>query len=190
MAKSKNPKKQAAKLRREVLKLKDLGLIKYNKRHKIGAKEKRAVKKYSDVVSGKAAVIKLPKKEAKKYGRSFRQTGNLIIIPRKKGDRVRFDKKNKEVVITGKRYGKKTRTILEPGRGTKARKGPPRGYKRWYAIPFGNSKNYFPNKKELAAFMNEYKHAAVAAGRKWGFKNWRKYIEIVDLEIGDEPGEE
>jgi hypothetical protein len=189
MKSKKSTARQAEKLRRESRKLKALGLIKYDARRKPGRKEKAAVKKFRDVLNNKAAVIKVGKKEAKKYGRAFRAVKDKIIIPRKKGDRIRFDKKEKEIVITGKRYGKKTRIILEPGRGTKKRKGPKRGYDRWWAIPFGQGRNYFTSYKELREFMEEYKSAAIQAGRRWGFKNWRKYVEIIDVEKGEMPGE-
>lgn len=191
MKSKKSVRRQAAKLRRDARKLKKLGLVKYDARKKPGRAQKNAVKKFKDVLENKASVVKVAnKKEAKKYGRSFRAVGNRVIVPRKKGDRVSYNKKSHEIHISGKRYGKRAHIILEPGRGTKKRKGPKRGFRRWYAIPFGNSKQYFKTKKDLAEFMQEYKETAIANGRKWGFKNWRKYIEIVDLEADEIPGED
>lgn len=185
---TKSPKqKQRAAEIKAVRKLRDVGLI--SKHVKLTTKPTRAVKsalrRFADVVTGKAAVIKVPKHVAKGMRDGNRVKGNLVVIEKQKGERFRFDPDAERIVGT-RRAGKRTftRTIE---RDVGKIKPPRAGTRRYYVVPFnrsGGDIDYlkFDDLQELNAFMAEYE--------KRGYKNWKNYIEVVDVHDRDELEEE
>lgn len=156
-----------------------MGLI--SKRVNIRAKPKGAVKsalkKFSDVLKGRAVVVKVPKRVARGLKGTVRTKGDLVIIERQKGERIRYDTKE-EKIIGVRRKGKRTFTRKIERDLAKIRPGKD-GARRYYVVPFqrsGGDIDYlkFDDLGELENFMGEYE--------KRGYKNWKNYVETIDVE--------
>lgn len=168
-------------------KLRDAGLI--SKRVKLTTKPTRSVKsalkKFADVISGKAAVIKVPKHVARSMKDGNRVKGDLVVIEKQKGERFRYDEDAERIVGT-RRAGQRTFTrTIERDLG--AIKPARTGTRRYYVAPFqraGGDIDYlkFDDLEELNRFMAEYE--------KRGYKNWKNYVEVVDVKDRAELDEE
>lgn len=183
MPTKKQTKAQRAREIKAVRKLRAAGLIskRVNVRKKPAGAVKAALRKFADVVSGKAAVVKVPKNIARGLKGTVRTKGDLVIIERQKGERVRYDAKEQRII--GKRkVGKRTFTRRIERDLSKAK--PARdGSRRYYVVPFsrgGGDIDYlkFDDVGELATFMGEYE--------KRGYKNWKNYVEIIDVDDADD----
>lgn len=135
---------------------------------------KRALKRFAAVIAGKAVVLKPAK--AKSYGKIFKRVGNKVIVPRRKGERVRVDKKG-VIRITRKIGG---RTVQ--GRYRKLAELDA-GVGKIYALPLGNGWQKFDSKAELERFV-------YVVSPKVGetYKNWSDYV--VELDVGDDDDED
>lgn len=179
MAKAVRSKKQANSEKKALAKLRDLGLIpKFDARKKPTRAQKSAINKFSDVLAGKAAVVK--PKNPKDYDKLYRRVGGSVIVPRRKGEKITVNKKGE--IAGSRRVG---------GRVVKSRfrKVPkdgeiPRSERRvQYAIPFIRGRDEdgepilewqrFPDYDLLKQFMAGY-----------DYKGWTDYV--VEEEIGDE----
>lgn len=183
MPRRSSPKSQRAKEIKAVRKLRDAGLIskRVNVRKKPTSAVKSALRKFADVVSGKASVIKVPPKVAKGLKGSVRTKGNLVIIEKQKGERLRYDAESEKIIGTRK-VGKRhyTRRIERDLAGIKPARV---GARRYYVVPFqrsGGDVDYlkFDDLAELENFMGEYE--------KRGYKNWKNYTEVVDVSDADD----
>lgn len=182
MPKAKSRSSQRAKEIKSVRKLRDAGLI--SKSVRLNTKPTRAVKsalrKFADVITGKASVVKVPPRVAKGLKGSHRVKGNLVVIARQPGERLRYDP-NAERIVGKRRKGNKTfeRTIERDLAGIRPGKA---GTRRYYVVPFqrgGGDIDYLKfdtleGPDGLEAFMAEYE--------KKGYKNWKNYVETVDVE--------
>ena len=175
-----NSSAQAAKLKKQLSKLKSLGLYSGDLRRKPDTKAKNAAAKFADVLAGKAAVVK-PDKPGRYRGIYPTTKSGLVIVPRRKGERVRVDKEG-EIISTRKVGG---RTVTSRGktvkRGDKIEQ--PKAEERvQYVIPFnaaGGGTNWvrFPNFDELQKFMAGY-----------NYKSWKDYVivEKIDDPLDDD----
>lgn len=182
MPSKKSPLTQVAKLKEQRAKLRALGLItiKRDLRSKINKTDKKAVAEFQDVLAGRAKVIDVPTKaEAKKFGRIFKVKGEHVIVPRRKGERLRYNKETGN--IEGKRieYGRTRKTIIpsEPTSAELAKKG-----KRLrYVLPVARGDEVqrysFMSFAELEHFVTqdtEFRGAYAGGG-------WKRYVEFEEV---------
>jgi hypothetical protein len=187
-------KKSASQLRAfrsQVAKLKAKGLVssKVDARSQKQTKYmKSIVRKYADVLSGKAAVVNVGRKTAKEYDeKSFRPRFGKIAVRKEKGERVYFDKKSKTVKSTRKAYGNRVTKLILPQKKFDIEKLPKarKGYRTFYSVPFNGwtSSPRFENMDELRAFMQGYEVS---------MPNWMKYVEIEEIsksDLGEDEGD-
>lgn len=144
------------------------------------------VKKYDDVVKGKATVVR--PKNPKDYGRIYRTSGDKVIVPKNKGEKIAVNKRGN---IERTRKGPRGEKIKSTAHRSKPGELPPETTKRvQYAIPFARKlgKNKyrlewvrFPTRESLAAFMAEYEKA----GR---YQDWTNFVfeeQISDASLKD-----
>lgn len=171
---------QAARDKKSLRKLRELGLLtaKADLRRKPSKYQKSLLSKFSDVLNGKAAVVK--PKNPTEYKGIFRVQNGRVVVPRRKGETIKVDKKGR---IAGERKDASGRKIKS--RIHKVPRGdmPARQTGRvQYVIPFitrGGEINWmrWPNYDELKKFMEGY-----------NYKDWPNYVvtEKVDEELSDE----
>jgi hypothetical protein len=172
---------QAKQYRASVRKLQSAGLYtgKPDLRKRPSKYVEKVLKKYADVLSGKAAVIKAPSKStASKYKRAFKVRGDNIIVPKKKGERVTIDKRG-ELHTTRKVRGRTVRKTITPGGRVRPRK-PRKGAKGFYVIPMNTSdgivKQRFESYAALAAYMEPYEE---------NWEDWQDYVEFEEYDFED-----
>lgn len=176
----KSSKKQAAKLKRQRKQLRELGLInpKTNLRKKISNADKRNIRKFSDVLTGKATVIAAPtKKDAKRYAAKYRTKGDKVVVPRRKGEKLKWNEKLGEIVGRRKEHGKIITRELPPSGPSEIQRSKVSDHV-YYTIPFmrggGEERFTFSNWQDLENFM--------ARDSIRNYKNWQNYVEIETLE--------
>ncbi len=169
------------KYRKQLKLLREYGLIskKTNLRKRVTPAQKRTIKKYSDVLTGKAKVIEAKdKKQAAKFKQQFDVKGDKIIVPVQKGERVSFNKKKGTLKTSRKVAGKTVKRELTGGELAKL------GFGQYYVIQFGGGQKFRTNDfKVLQDFMMGYEKKPHKP-----FKNWKRYVEIETIEeqSGDE----
>lgn len=137
-------------------------------------------KKFSDVLTGKAAVVTAPPKAVREYraaGR-FKVKGRKIVVPKEKGERVKYDKKLGAISSTRETYGQRVKTV-KPPRGGETMKAP-RGKRKVYVIPIGPRRFRFTSRAELEKFMRPYEQGTRP------YEKWREYVEIEFLDRDDD----
>lgn len=184
-------KEQNRRQRADLARLKKLGLYRGNARKNPTRYGKSLIKKYADVLAGKAAVVKAPSKAAARAYRdegskapgTVRVSGDRIVVPKLRGEKLRYDKKRKEVIgywkdkATGKTYKKhvtKTGTDLET-----FSKRDDIIYSLLWMRGSEAERMFFSQYKELLNFIEPY----------GGMKRLGRYVEILDadaIEDGDE----
>jgi len=172
MATKSKARLQAKSQRRQLAKLKSAGLYsgKIDGRKKPSKYQQSLIAKYKDVVTGKASVVK--PKDAKSYKSIFQVVGDKVIVPRRKGEKIRITEKGS---IAGERKvgGRKVRTYFKKvkrGETLAADKKP-----TMYFVPFIRGKDgkgkpiiewkRFPNLDMLKQFMEGY-----------DYKDWTDYV--------------
>lgn len=181
MSKRKPPLTQAQKdAIPKLAKLKEKGLFKGNARRpsKYGVKQ---TKVFGDVISGKATVVKVSFKDARKYKDAFRVKGTRVVVNKDKDETVRYNRKTGEIVSIRKQYGKRIRKRILPTKPEKLDQLPKAKKGRYYTIPFyrGSSVERFTFESidELRKFMSGYED-------RW--PNWEKYVEVEEIASGSE----
>lgn len=176
---------QLKKFRSDVAKLKAKGLVS----SKIDARKQGAtrymqnqVRKFEDVLTGKAKVIRTPKRaDAKAFSEKFKVKGNAVVVPAKADEKLAYSKKNKSISAT-RRTGKGqkiTRDIFSEA-PSKSR-APTRSKNVLFVIPVGNSRQSFDTWEDLVLFMEPYE-----TNTRNPYKDWEKYVEVVRYEDADE----
>jgi len=148
--------------KRQLKKLEKLGL--YNPKTPIGNEptryQKSIIQKYSDVLSGKAVVVKPSNPQS--YKNVFDVKGKNVIVPRGKGESIRV---NKQGQIKKIRRGPRKEKISSTGVRVPAGKMPVERQGVQYAVPFkrkiGKGKyiiewHRFASYKELSDYMSSY----------------------------------
>jgi hypothetical protein len=178
MPKSVRTKKQAQFEKRALKKLQSTGLYsgKVDFRKAPTKYQKALIRKFSDVVTGKAAVVKPANPKA--YPQ-FKQRAGRVIVPRRKGERITVTKTGE---IEGKRrvgrrvVKSKFRHVPKGERVPRSKAGVQ------YAIPFNSGGGEirwqrFPDYDTLAKFMEGY-----------NYKDWPDYV--VEEKIGADENED
>lgn len=163
------------KIRRDLRKLRDSGLIskRVDLRKKPTAAQKRLLKKYDDVLKGRAVAIDTGSaKKARAYKKGYTTKGNVVIVPRQKGERVRYNKKTNTLSSTRKVRGKTVTKTVVSGQL------PPLGPNEFYVLPFAGGQRFRTNDLTLLLqFGGDYESRKVNP-----FKNWQSYVEIETVE--------
>jgi hypothetical protein len=143
--------------------------------------QRAQIRKFADVVAGKAKVVR--PKAPSTYKNLFRVKGDKVVVPRRKGEKIDVDRRGE---IVGKR---KVGTRVVRSRFRRVRRGedvgalPPRGGgPKQYALPFNRGGGEiewkrFPDMAALRDFMQGY-----------DYKNWTDYVveEDIDEELDDD----
>jgi hypothetical protein len=162
---------QLRSFRSDVAKLKKLGLVS----SRIDARSQKPtrymrdqVKKFSDVLEGKAQVVKMPTRADAKKFEAMRTKGKAVVVPVLKGEKARYSKKTGLISGLRQRGANLIRRVLGIGDASKF-KGP----NVRYSIPLGRpgERWTFDSWEEIKAFFNEYEK-----GNR--YPNWPKYVEI------------
>jgi hypothetical protein len=170
---SKNNSSPQAK--KQLSKLKSLGLYAGDLRKKISSATMRLIKRFDAVLTGKATVV-TPANPAKFKG-IFDVKGDKVIVPRRVGEKITVDKKTGEIV-SKRKVGDRTVTA----RGKQIKRGETikkptadKVTRTQYAIPFStNSGTHwmrFPTWDELQKFMAGY-----------DYKGWQDYVVVEQLD--------
>lgn len=182
MTKRTKPKRVRAQAKKDKIALRKLvraGLYtgKFDARKKITKSQRATIRKYADVVTGKATVIK-PENPAS-YKNLFRVKGDKVIVPRRKGEKIKVTKTGK--IVGERKVGK--RTVRSYFRRVERGAEIPKQSGVMYALPFirGRDANgkpildwkRFPTMGMLKSFMEGY-----------DYKDWTDYVleERVDPE--------
>lgn len=188
---------QLRKFRSDVSKLKAKGLTSKRvdaRSQKPTRHMREQVKKFGDVLSGKAKVIHVPKrKDAKGFETKYRVKGKSVVIPTPRGERVSYSAKDEMIVKRGKgRRGSPFREEIysdfasEEKRSGKSgnfdarmRAKAAKGFS--FRIPLGSGSWTLDDWDEMIKFMEAYETDPTHP-----YKNWRRYIELVGPDDGDE----
>ncbi len=142
--------------------------------------QKRAIKRYADVISGRAKVLK--PKNPKSYRRLFKVSGNRVIVPRRKGERVKVGREG--YIEVARKIGGRKRT----GRYKKISELIEGGGKLYFLpLMHGSGIEWyqFGSRDELNKFVFE---TSPKVGET--FKNFASYVLEVSELAYDEGGEE
>lgn len=166
-------RRELLRFRSDVAKLKDKGLV--SKR--VDARKQRQtrymksqVKKYRDVLEGRAKAVKVPRAKARSYKNAFRVKAGRVVVPvENKTERVRYNPKTQAITSTRTAYGKRIKKQIVPSKVSDWR-DLPEGPNYRYTIPFAASGRFtFESKRALAEFMSGYDKS---------YKNWAEYVEV------------
>lgn len=181
--KSKARERQA---KRDLAILKEKGLYRGDLRKKTTRYARAQARKFSDVIEGKAAVVNAPSyKDAREYKGKFDTKFNKIIVPKKKGERVRYSNKSHAITSTRTEVGTKIKKMILPKTPERKSDLPkaPRGTRTVYAVPFGFGHNAYRRRwtdfnemvKDMAPYENKSHNP---------YKQWQNYIEIEYVDAG------
>lgn len=185
MAKSVRTRTQAKKEKSQLKKLRELGIIKKFDARKAPTKaQKNALQKFSDLLTGKAALVK--PKDAKGYKSIFRVVGDKVIVPKGKGEKITVNK-NGNIVRERKSGGRTIKGTFKRVENPDDVKKPPKGAGIVYAVPFIRGRDAsgkailewkrWPNYETLKAYMTE-------SDSLKGYRDWADFV--VEEKIGGE----
>lgn len=166
------------KFRSDVAKLKKMGLVGKGSK-KIDARSQKPtrymreqIKKYQDVLDGKAKVVSTKKySEAKKFSKKYRTKFNKVIVAAKKDETLRYAPKQKKIIGTRTVKGKKVKREITSKIVT-GRERIPEDKSVLYTIPVGNARMSFDTYEDLKEFMEPYEYSLNP------YIGWEKYVEI------------
>lgn len=176
----KRTKSQIKSDRAKLRKLRASGLFrgKIDLRKPPNSRHRKALKEFADVISGKATVVK--PRNPRSYRSLFDVKGDKVIVPRRKGERVRVDKQG-NITSTRKVGGRTVKAKFQ--RSKRGEKIARPSEEKQYAIPFirGRDKKgrpivhwfRFPSYDDLAKFMAGY-----------DYKDWTDYVVEEELDAG------
>lgn len=188
MPSTKNPALQLRKFRSDVARLKSLGLV--SKR--IDARKQRAtkymrgqVRKFADVLSGKAKAVHVPKRsDAKAFAEKYRTKGKTVVVPvTAPNEKFSYSKKTGEIRGTKKIGGRKIKRRISSK--PVSRDTAPIAGNVLFTIPIGNTRQSFDTWEDLVLFMEPYE-----TNPKNPYRNWMNYVEVTDYEHQDDAGDD
>jgi hypothetical protein len=176
-------------------KLRKLGL--YNGKAARGqptAYGKSLLKRFADVISGTAAVVKVPKASRAtvktEYAGQLDFARGKLIVPKNplNAERVRFSRTTEQVTVTGTGPTGRTyhKTIAPSAEKLKAAGKPTSARYYQIIIPGHYESLLFDRKKDLLEFIERYESESAAKGHKFKpgarKRSWRPYIERVTID--------
>jgi hypothetical protein len=154
--------------------------------------QKGQIRKYADVIAGKAAVVR--PRDPGSYREHFAVKGDAVIVPRGKGEKIGLSKTGKITRTRRTRSGAQKRTIV-PLRARKIKPGerriglpqPAPGKALVFYLPFrrGSGAGQVTQWKRythsnLIAFLHEYDLSPEI------MSDWLRYVEIEELDAAYE----
>ncbi len=186
MPKTVRNKTQAKKDRRAVRKLRDLGIIKKaDLRKPPTAAQKRTIRKYADVLTGRAKIVR--PKNPSSYKKLFRVAGKNVIVPKRRGEKISVSKSG-EIVRKRKVGGRKSSGTFKHAPRPEEFK-PRRGARVVYALPV----NRGGGEVEWYRYSSWEKLVAdMQTGSLKGYRNFTDYVVEEELEPGERlrPGDD
>lgn len=182
---------QLKEFRKSVAKLKQLGLVS----KKIDARSQKPTrymrgqieKRFAGVLSGKAAVVKVPNAKVRKQfkPREGEETGlydvknGYVIVPIEQGQKKpRFNKRTKKIESTVELYGRKSKRTYERVNADTAKEISNSNPNVRYTVQTAwGALVSFDNYEDLEAFMYSYETRG-----KNPFKNWREFVVVDHIE--------
>lgn len=167
---------QLRKFRGDVAKLKAKGLVS----SKVDARAQKPtrhmlnqVKRFDDVLTGRAQVVHTPKRsQAKAFAERFDVKGNSVVVPvpkRGKTGKLTYSAKHGEIHKTTRGpKGQRHTTTYRPNPMNV--RDLPRGDNLHYQIEHGGTWT-FDDISDLENFMRSAEHS--------GWKNWAEYVQVV-----------
>jgi len=170
---------QLKKAKSDLAALKKLGLYSGDARKQPTRYARDQIKKYSDVLAGRAKVVTLPKrKDAKTYTEIFRTKARKVVVPARKGEKFFYSKKSGEIFSYNTEYGHAIRRIFPKHALTEATAADlPKGKNIRFAIPIGTGSGTrrmrFSTFKELSDYMK--------SDSLKRYNKWQNYVEIEEI---------
>lgn len=166
-------------LRQQRAKLKELGLLNVDLRAKVSKRQAAEIARFADVLAKKATVIDVGKKAASKFkARGLLTKGGMIVVKRKRGEKVTYSKTTETVITKRKDAGLfVTRRIEATGRIDETL-----GPNEWVILPAGSNEYPFKSWKELDEFM---RRDTVHNAASWRAHAYTEEIEDEELELLD-----
>lgn len=170
---------QLKKAKSDLAKLKKLGLYGGDARKQPTRYAREQIKKYNDVLEGRAKVVTLPKRgTAREYTEVFQTKNRRVVIPARKGEKFFYNKKSGEIFSYNTEYGHKIKRIFPKTPLTeKSAAALPKGKNIRFAIPIGSGEGTrrmrFTTYKELADYMS--------SDSLKGYNKWQRYVEIEEI---------
>lgn len=172
------------KFRHDVARLKSLGLV--SKR--VDARKQREtkymksqVRKFSDVLEGRAQVVKAPRSVVKQYSDAYRTKGGRVVVPTEKNEKAFYSTKTQRIAASRPGYSDGERIIKEfTKQGDEIPRLPP-GHV--FTIPLGSGYQSFDTFSDAVLFMAPYESGPHKYSGKLG--DWRKYLVIERREYAD-----
>jgi hypothetical protein len=191
MSKTFRTKKQVSADKRALKTLQKTGLYtgKIDFRRAPTPYQKSQIRKFSDVIAGKAAVVR--PQDPKAYRDTFRTKGDAVIIPRDKGEKIGLSKTGKITRTRKTRTGKQKRTIIpsvrpkkiKPGAKPRGLPAPAPGKAMVFYLPFrrgrgkGQTTQWIRFSYDgLKRFLHEYDLTPEQ------MSDWLRYVEIEDMD--------
>lgn len=173
--------------RHDVARLKSLGLV----RKSVDARSqaptrymKSQIKKFGDVLEGRARVVTVPPKIAKEYGDAYTRKERHVIVPAEKTETIFYDKKQERIVATRAGYEPGQRLRREFIKSGEVRQPLPEGY--MYVIPLGSGEQRFDTWEDAVLFMTPYETARPSGGAYHGaLGDWTKYLIVERTDDAD-----
>lgn len=160
--------------------LKDTGLYsgKIDLRKTPTKYQRSLLDRFSDVISGKAAVVK--PKDPKSYKGLLPVKGDKVIVPKRAGEKIKLNKAGEITIETKTKKGKKrTRRYVKKARAKKRAEKPAPNKRYGIPLMFGDGRHtiFFPTFDELQKFMEGYE-----------YKDWQRYVveEIIEDDEDDD----
>jgi hypothetical protein len=189
MATKKLTDMQAAKAalksaRHDLARLKKLGLYKGNARKTPTKYAKGLLKKFSDVLTGKAKVITTPSQSAaREHKEIYRTKFRKVIVPVRPGEKLYYNKTKGFIFSYNTEYGHKVKRIFPKHALTEAEADRlSQNPNIRYAIPIGTGQGVrrmrFETYGELKAYMQ--------SDSLKGYNKWNNHVEIEEIIPGDD----
>lgn len=145
-------------------------------RRKPSKYQKTVITKFMDYLTGSAKVVK--PKNAKRYKKQFRVVGNKVLVPKRKGERVRVNRKG-EIVKSRYLFGRRQVSKYVESKTVPAGRRP--GIQ--YALPFNRGKKgiywqFFPDREAIEKFFRP----------ESTYVDWPDYVLEVSTETDWKPG--
>lgn len=175
------------KFRSDVSKLRGVGLVskRVDARSQTPTRYmKGIVKKFNDVLEGRAQAVKVPRAVAKDYSAAYKTKGSRVVVPVEKGERARYRKKDAAIVghRTGYAPGETIDKIFTRAGKTEFPETLPPGHV--YSIPLGSGVRSFDTFSDAVLFMTPYETGPHSYRGSLG--DWKNYLYIERYSDADE----
>jgi hypothetical protein len=132
------------------------------------------IRKFNDVLEGRAVAVKVPRAAAKEYSTAYRRKGERIVVPVEANEHAFYSRKTGRITATRPGYDEGERFIKEFMKTGEVGQPLPDGYV--YTIPLGSGYQSFDTWQDAVIFMTPYE--AGPHSYRGALGDWRKYLII------------